>query len=574
MAQTIFIPREVEAGESRVAASPDTVKRLAGLGFDVVVEAGAGTASRIPDEEFAKAGATVGKAADAAKADIVLKVRRPNATELKGYKPGAAVFAIIDPYGNDAALATMAKAGVTAFSMELMPRITRAQSMDVLSSQANLAGYQAVIDGAAEYDRALPMMMTAAGTVPAAKVFIMGVGVAGLQAIATARRLGAVVTATDVRPAAKEQVASLGAKFLAVEDEEFKAAETAGGYAKEMSKEYQAKQAALTAEHIAKQDIVITTALIPGRPAPRLISAAMVASMKAGSVIIDLAVERGGNVEGAVPGQVVTTANGVKIVGHLNVPGRVAASASLLYAKNLYAFLEAMVDKTTKTLSINRDDDLVKATMLTDGGKVVHPNFAKAEPAPVIVAGPTRPAKHVEPLGAQNRQKGRSGRGRKGRPGKARRKAGKEVKGRRVMEKTALEKALEQLDLATQAIRDAAENVAGSPGAAEAAGDAAHALSGGAIDPFVFRFAIFVLAIFVGYYVVWSVTPALHTPLMAVTNAISSVIVVGALLAVGISASGLASGFGFIALALASVNIFGGFLVTQRMLAMYRKKEK
>lgn len=378
MGQTVFIPRELDANEPRVAASADTVKRLAALGFDVIVETGAGTRSRIPDEEFAKAGAAIGKAADAGKADVVLKVRRPTDAESKGYKSGAAVIAIMDPFGNDAAVAALAKAGVTAFSMEFMPRITRAQSMDVLSSQANLAGYQAVIDGASEYDRALPMMMTAAGTVPAAKIFIMGVGVAGLQAIATARRLGAVVTATDVRPAAKEQVASLGAKFLAVEDEEFKAAETAGGYAKEMSKEYQAKQAALTAEHIAKQDIVITTALIPGRPAPKLVSAAMVASMKPGSVIVDLAVERGGNVEGAVPGQVVTTANNVKIVGHLNVPGRVAASASLLYAKNLFAFLETLVDKTTKTLAINRDDDLVKATMLTDAGRVVHPAFAKA----------------------------------------------------------------------------------------------------------------------------------------------------------------------------------------------------
>ncbi|MER9457215.1 Re/Si-specific NAD(P)(+) transhydrogenase subunit alpha [Mesorhizobium sp. M0478] len=384
MGQTVFIPRELDASEPRVAASPDTVKRLAALGFDVTVETGAGTRSRIPDEEFAKAGAAIGKASDARRADVVLKVRRPTDAELKGYKSGAAVIAIMDPYGNDAAVAALAEAGVTAFSMEFMPRITRAQSMDVLSSQANLAGYQAVIDGASEYDRALPMLMTAAGTVPAAKIFIMGVGVAGLQAIATARRLGAVVTATDVRPAAKEQVASLGAKFLAVEDEEFKAAETAGGYAKEMSKEYQAKQAALTAEHIAKQDIVITTALIPGRPAPKLVSAAMVASMKPGSVIVDLAVERGGNVEGAVAGQVVTTANNVKIVGHLNVPGRVAASASLLYARNLFAFLETLVDKTSKTLAINREDDLVKATMLTDAGRVVHPAFAKAAEQPHI----------------------------------------------------------------------------------------------------------------------------------------------------------------------------------------------
>lgn len=376
MGQIVFIPRESDADEPRVAASPDTVKRMAALGFDVIVETGAGLRSRITDDEFAKAGAAIGTAGDAARADVVLKVRRPGAAELTGYKRGAAVIAIMDPYGNDAAVQALADAGVTGFAMEFMPRITRAQSMDVLSSQANLAGYQAVIDAAAEYDRALPMMMTAAGTVPAAKVFVMGAGVAGLQAIATARRLGAVVTATDVRPAAKEQVASLGGKFIAVEDEEFKAAETAGGYAKEMSREYQAKQAALVAEHIAKQDIVITTALIPGRPAPKLVSAAMVASMKPGSVIVDLAVERGGNVEGAEAGKVVTTANDVKIVGHLNPAGRVAASASLLYARNLYAFLETLVDKKAKQLAIGKDDELVKATMLTDGGAVVHRNFA------------------------------------------------------------------------------------------------------------------------------------------------------------------------------------------------------
>ena len=381
MGQTIFVPKEVDVAEARVAASPDTVKRLSGLGFTVVVEKDAGQGSRIPDADFVAAGASIGKSSDAGKADVVLKVRRPTDAELKGYKSGALVLASMDPYGNDAVVAAMARAGISAFAMEFMPRITRAQSMDVLSSQANLAGYQAVIDAAAEYDRALPMMMTAAGTVPAAKIFVMGVGVAGLQAIATARRLGGVVTATDVRPAAKEQVASLGAKFLAVEDEEFKAAETAGGYAKEMSKEYQAKQAALTADHISKQDIVITTALIPGRPAPKLISAAMVASMKPGSVIVDLAVERGGNVEGSAPGKVVTTANGVKIVGHLNVPGRVAASSSLLYAKNLYAFLETMIDKETKAVVVNPDDELVKATLLTHGGKVVHAAFAAAAPA-------------------------------------------------------------------------------------------------------------------------------------------------------------------------------------------------
>jgi NAD(P) transhydrogenase subunit alpha len=305
---------------------------------------------------------------------VVLKVRRPGASELAAYKKGTLVIAIMDPYGNEAALKQMADAGVIAFAMELMPRITRAQSMDVLSSQANLAGYRAVIDAASEYGRALPMMMTAAGTVPAAKVFIMGVGVAGLQAIATARRLGAIVTATDVRPATKEQVESLGAKFLAVEDEEFKNAQTAGGYAKEMSKEYQAKQAALVAEHIKKQDIVITTALIPGRPAPKLISAAMVASMRPGSVIIDLAVERGGNVEGAKPGHVAQV-GAVKIVGHLNVAGRLPASASALYAKNLLTFLDTMIDKKEKKLAVNWDDEIVKGTLLTRDGAIVHPNF-------------------------------------------------------------------------------------------------------------------------------------------------------------------------------------------------------
>ncbi|HET7255321.1 MAG TPA: Re/Si-specific NAD(P)(+) transhydrogenase subunit alpha [Xanthobacteraceae bacterium] len=370
----IAVARETEPVEDRVAATPDTVKKMKGLGAEVAVEPGAGTASGIPDADFSAAGATVAAGALEG-ADVVLKVRRPTASELARYKKGALVIALMDPYGEDAAIKAMADAGVTAFAMELIPRITRAQAMDVLSSQANLAGYRAVIDGAAEYGRALPMMMTAAGTVPAARVFVMGAGVAGLQAIATARRLGAIVTATDVRPASKEQVESLGAKFVAVEDDEFKQAETAGGYAKEMSKEYQAKQAALVAEHLKKQDIVITTALIPGRPAPRLISKEMVASMRPGSVIVDLAVERGGNCELAKPGQVVE-AGGVKIVGHLNVPGRIAASASSLYAKNLFAFLEILVDKSSKALNVKWDDEIVKATALTRDGAVIHPNFA------------------------------------------------------------------------------------------------------------------------------------------------------------------------------------------------------
>ena len=372
----ITVPAETDATETRVAATPETVKKLIALGAEVVVQAGAGRTSGIPDADYEAAGARVLFGSDAMTgADVVLAVRRPDPFQLSGVNYGAAVISIMDPYGNEAALGNYAGAGLSAFAMEFMPRITRAQVMDVLSSQANLAGYRADIDGAAEYGRALPMMMTAAGTVPAAKIFIMGVGVAGLQAIATARRMGAIVTATDVRPATKEQVESLGAKFLAVEDEEFAQAQTAGGYAKEMSPEYRAKQAALTASHIAKQDIVITTALIPGRPAPKLITADMVYSMRPGSVIVDLAVERGGNCELAVPGQVTITNNGVKIIGHLNMAGRIAATASSLYARNLYAFMETLVDKETKSFAPKWDDELVKATLLTKGGMIVHPNF-------------------------------------------------------------------------------------------------------------------------------------------------------------------------------------------------------
>jgi NAD(P) transhydrogenase subunit alpha len=369
----IAIAKEIDAAEPRVAATPDTVKKFKSLGIDVAIEPGAGIKSGLLDSDYEAVGATV--SADAVKdADIVIKVKRPEAAEVAKYKKGALAIAIMDPYGNDAALKTMADAGIAAFAMELMPRITRAQVMDVLSSQANLAGYRAVIEAAEAFGRAFPMMMTAAGTVPAAKVFIMGVGVAGLQAIATARRLGAVVTATDVRPAVKEQVVSLGAKFIAVEDEEFKQAETAGGYAKEMSKEYQAKQAELTAEHIKKQDIVITTALIPGRPAPRLITLDMVKSMKPGSVLVDLAVERGGNVEGVQSGQIAEV-NGVKIVGFPNLAGKVAASASGLYAKNLQSFIETLYDKESKSLAVKWDDELVKATALTKDGAIIHPNF-------------------------------------------------------------------------------------------------------------------------------------------------------------------------------------------------------
>jgi len=381
----VAIPKERRAGELRVAASPETVKKLKGLGLDVVVESGAGLGANILDQAYADAGATLAPdaAAALADADIVLKVQRPllagegEADELALIKRGAMLFAILNPHDSRDAVKAYADAGVNAFAMEFMPRITRAQVMDVLSSQANLAGYKAVVDAASEFARPFPMMMTAAGTVPPAKAFIMGVGVAGLQAIATAKRLGAIVSATDVRPAVKEQVQSLGGSFVAVENDEFKQAETAGGYAKEMSDDYKRQQAALVAEHIKKQDIVITTALIPGRKAPVLVTAEHVASMKPGSVIVDLAVERGGNVEGSKPGEVVKTANGVTIVGHTNYPSRVAVDASLLYAKNLLALLQSLHDKE-KGVAVNWDDEIVKAIALTRDGQVVHPAFQSA----------------------------------------------------------------------------------------------------------------------------------------------------------------------------------------------------
>jgi len=372
LAVAIAVTRERRDGETRCAVTPETVKKFLAMGASVTVEAGTGAGSSIPDEDYVAAGATVARDTKAvlSGADIVLKVRGPTAQETSALKPGAVVVALLDAYREKETVQALAGAGATAFAMEFVPRISRAQVMDALSSQANLAGYRAVIEAAYAYGKGFPMMMTAAGTVAPAKVFVMGVGVAGLQAIATARRLGAVVTATDVRPATKEQVESLGAKFLAVEDEEFKNAQTAGGYAKPMSPEYQAKQAELTGEHIKKQDIVITTALIPGRAAPVLVSAAQVATMKPGSVLIDLAVEAGGNVEGAKAGEVVTTANGVQIVGHTNLPGRIASDASSLYAKNLVAFVGLMI--RDGALALDMEDEILKASAVTHGGAVVH----------------------------------------------------------------------------------------------------------------------------------------------------------------------------------------------------------
>ena len=373
----IGVPAE-EENEPRIGLTPETVKKLAKAGASVTIRAGAGLRSHFADEDYKAAGAKIANtdAEAVADADIVLTVRRPGAEIVKAMNKGAAVVGMLDPFSEPEGLATLAKSGVALFAMELMPRITRAQSMDVLSSQSNLAGYKAVIDAAEAFERALPMMMTAAGTVPAARVFVMGAGVAGLQAIATARRLGAIVTATDVRPAAKEQVESLGAKFIAVEDEEFKQAETAGGYAKEMSAAYQKKQAALIAEHVKNQDIVITTALIPGRPAPKLISNAMIESMKPGSIIVDLAVERGGNAELAKPGEIVSH-KGVRIMGKLNLPGAVPVNASSLYARNLQAFVEPLIDKEKKTLAINWDDELVKGTLIACNGAIVNAMIAE-----------------------------------------------------------------------------------------------------------------------------------------------------------------------------------------------------
>jgi NAD(P) transhydrogenase subunit alpha len=370
----IAVLKERKDGETRVAATPETVKKLIGLKHSIAVESGAGATAGVRDEDYSAAGAEVGSAASALRgADMIFKVRAPDAAELATYPKGAGMVGLLDPYSAKKEAAQWAAQGLVAIAMEFVPRITRAQSMDVLSSQANLAGYRAVIEGSQIYGRAVPMMMTAAGTVAAARIFVMGAGVAGLQAIATARRLGGVVSATDVRPAAKEQVASLGAKFIAVEDEEFKAAETTAGYAKPMSPEYQKKQAELVAAHIAKQDIVITTALIPGRPAPVLVTEAMVKSMRPGSVVVDLAVSQGGNCPLSKPDQVVD-AGGVKVIGFSNLPARVAADASALYARNLLALLPLLTGDNA-AFAPKWEDEIVKAVVLTRDGAVVHPTL-------------------------------------------------------------------------------------------------------------------------------------------------------------------------------------------------------
>jgi NAD(P) transhydrogenase subunit alpha len=397
----IAIIKERRAHERRVAATPDSVKHMVGLGLEPVVESGAGAAAYFEDAAYQAAGATIAGDAAAALADaeIVLKVQRPLVGDAEGsdelglIKRGAALVGMLAPLQNPAEVAAYATAGIAAFAMELVPRITRAQTMDVLSSQANLAGYKAVIDAADEFGRAFPMMMTAAGTIKAARVLVMGAGVAGLQAIATARRLGAIVSATDVRAAAKEQVESLGATFISVDEEAARSAETAGGYAREMGEDYQRRQRERVTEALRRTDIVICTALIPGRKAPVLLTREMVAALAPGSVVVDLAVEAGGNVEGSRPGRVVTTPNGVKLIGHLNVPSRVAVDASQLYARNLLAFLALIVDKEGR-LRIDTADEIVKAALLTEGGAVVNPALlpepvAAPAVAPAVAGGAT-----------------------------------------------------------------------------------------------------------------------------------------------------------------------------------------
>ncbi|MBT6272667.1 MAG: Re/Si-specific NAD(P)(+) transhydrogenase subunit alpha [Chromatiales bacterium] len=376
----LAVPKERWEGEARVAASPETVKKLIQLGLEVVVETGAGMGASFLDSAYEEAGATIAKTfrATVKDAGIVFKVRPATDQEVSCLKPGANLIGMLEPYDDEDGPARYAAAGVSSFCMEFLPRISRAQSMDVLSSQSNLAGYRAVIDAAAAFTRAMPMMMTAAGTVAPARVLVMGAGVAGLQAIATARRLGAIVNATDVRRAAKEQVESLGAKFVMVESEETANAETAGGYAREMSDEYKQAQAALIAQTLAKQDIVICTALIPGRPAPMLIDDAMVASMRPGSIIVDLAVERGGNCAGSEAGKAVEV-NGVKILGYLNMAGRLAVDASALYAKNLLAFLTPLVTAEGDSLNVDWNDEIISATALTHDNDIVHPLFAKKD---------------------------------------------------------------------------------------------------------------------------------------------------------------------------------------------------
>ncbi|MCH7863329.1 MAG: Re/Si-specific NAD(P)(+) transhydrogenase subunit alpha, partial [Proteobacteria bacterium] len=476
----IAVLKEAAAGERRVSATPETVKKFVALGAQVAVEQGAGDTASIADQAYADMGAAIGdRAATLKDADIVLGVQGPDPAGLTGAKPGAWIVAGLNPFGERARVDAYASGGFEALAMELMPRITRAQSMDILSSQSNLSGYKAVLDAAAEYGRAFPMMMTAAGTVSAAKVFVMGVGVAGLQAIATARRLGAQVSATDVRAATREQILSLGAKPIFVEAVQGIEGEGTGGYATEMSDEYKAAQAELVSSHIAKQDIVITTALIPGRPAPRLISDAQIATMKPGSVIVDMAAEQGGNCELTEPGKAVVK-HGVTIIGYTDLASRLAKQSSTLYATNLLRLTEELCKAKDGQANVNMEDDAIRGLTVVKEGNITWP----APPLKPVAAPAAKPA--AAPVAEK---KGGHGHGSSG-----------------------------PLPAKTLAILFAVCALA------------FWFIGAYAPAAFLGHFTVFVLACFIGYMVVWNVTPALHTPLMSVTNAISSIIVIGALI--------------------------------------------
>jgi len=528
MSLTIGVPREIHAGEKRVAAVPDTVARLIKLGFDVTVESGAGQAANFGDDAFLAAGAQIaGNATDLyASADLVFKVRAPTPGEIELLKTGTTLVAFIWPAQNPELMAQLAARQLTVLAMDSVPRISRAQKMDALSSMANIAGYRAVIEAAQHFGRFFTGQITAAGKVPPAKVFVIGAGVAGLAALGTSVALGAVVRANDTRPEVADQVKSMGAEFVPVDYQE--EGTGVGGYAKVMSEGFQKAQLATFAKQAADVDIIITTALIPGKPAPRLITADMVRSMRPGGVIVDLAAEQGGNCELTVPGEVVVR-HGVTIIGYTDLPSRLAGQASTLYANNLLRLVEELCKAKDGTINVDFDDEVIRGTTVIKAGAVTWP------PPPPTLSAPPAPAK---PVGQAPAAPKKSGHG---------------------------------------------------PGAPMSGGTLAALMGGGALlfwligayapPSFLGHFTVFVLACFIGYMVIWNVTPALHTPLMSVTNAISSIIAVGALVQVapplgdagGDRPDGLILGLAVLALALTAINMFGGFAVTRRMLAMFRK---
>lgn len=511
----IGIPKETHAGETRVAATPQTVGQLLKLGYEVVVEGGAGALAALSDEAFVEAGARIGEVVDVWGADIVLKVNPPSDNELAMLRDGATLIALLSPRLDPDMVAKLAARKITALSMDAVPRISRAQSMDVLSSMANIAGYRAIVEAAHEFGRFFTGQVTAAGKVPPAKVFVAGAGVAGLAAIGAAGALGAIVRANDVRPEVAEQVESMGAEFVAVEDPN--AQVSTDGYAKEMGADYQARQAQMYAEQCKDVDIIVTTALIPGRPAPRLITAEMLATMKPGSVIVDMAAQTGGNVEGTVAGQKTVTANGVTLIGYTDLAGRLPTQASQLYGQNMVNFLKLATPEKDGQLVLDEEDVIVRQMSIVKDGTLMWP------PPPVEVAkAPAAPAAEVAPKPAK--------------PVKAPMSSGTKV--------------------------------------AILGGAALLALILFAFSPeaFLGRFMVFMLACVIGYYVIGNVHHALHTPLMSVTNAISSIIVVGALLQVGRGNNSLfMNALAFVAILLASINIFGGFKVTGRMLEMFKR---